>query len=218
VNSYDIETADHQDCSDGSRPLPCRGIDLFPLQQELAPRRWLVDHIGSDRLFHTFAQIGVYDKSPYFRRLSLVSSSKPLRDLSMAIVCFVATMAVTIAITIALKDQVLPDNNLTAGFLALMTGAGILGVLFYMSRVIGRIFYGPPPATETGPIGDGCLVGLAGVPSQRCTQGCTQAEISTRVSIGRGDKIRTCDPLHPMQVRYQAAPRPDRMRMIAQTG
>ncbi len=38
------------------------------------------------------------------------------------------------------------------------------------------------------------------------------------VSIGRGDKIRTCDPLHPMQVRYQAAPRPDRMRMIAQTG
>jgi hypothetical protein len=30
------------------------------------------------------------------------------------------------------------------------------------------------------------------------------------VRIGRGDKIRTCDPLHPMQVRYQAAPRPDR--------
>ena len=36
--------------------------------------------------------------------------------------------------------------------------------------------------------------------------------------IGRGDKIRTCDPLHPMQVRYQAAPRPDRNRMIAQLG
>ena len=30
------------------------------------------------------------------------------------------------------------------------------------------------------------------------------------IKIGRGDKIRTCDPLHPMQVRYQAAPRPDR--------
>ena len=30
------------------------------------------------------------------------------------------------------------------------------------------------------------------------------------IEIGRGDKIRTCDPLHPMQVRYQAAPRPDR--------
>jgi hypothetical protein len=36
------------------------------------------------------------------------------------------------------------------------------------------------------------------------------------VSIGRGEKIRTSDPLHPMQVRYQAAPRPDRMRMIAE--
>ena len=38
------------------------------------------------------------------------------------------------------------------------------------------------------------------------------------IEIGRGDKIRTCDPLHPMQVRYQAAPRPDRTRMIAQKG
>ena len=26
---------------------------------------------------------------------------------------------------------------------------------------------------------------------------------------GRGDKIRTCDPLYPKQVRYQAAPLPD---------
>lgn len=26
---------------------------------------------------------------------------------------------------------------------------------------------------------------------------------------GRGDKIRTCDPLNPIQVRYRAAPRPD---------
>ena len=26
---------------------------------------------------------------------------------------------------------------------------------------------------------------------------------------GRGDRIRTCDPLHPMQVRYQAALLPD---------
>jgi hypothetical protein len=28
---------------------------------------------------------------------------------------------------------------------------------------------------------------------------------------GRGERIRTSDPLHPMQVRYQAAPRPDRI-------
>ena len=29
------------------------------------------------------------------------------------------------------------------------------------------------------------------------------------LSIGRDGEIRTRDPLHPMQVRYQAAPRPD---------
>ena len=33
-------------------------------------------------------------------------------------------------------------------------------------------------------------------------------------SIGRGGGIRTRDPLHPMQVRYQAAPRPDRFFII----
>ena len=27
--------------------------------------------------------------------------------------------------------------------------------------------------------------------------------------FGRGDRIRTCDPLHPMQVRYQAALHPE---------
>ena len=34
------------------------------------------------------------------------------------------------------------------------------------------------------------------------------------VSIGRGGGIRTRDPLHPMQVRYQAALRPDEPRII----
>ena len=29
---------------------------------------------------------------------------------------------------------------------------------------------------------------------------------------GRGEKIRTSDPLHPMQVRYQAALRPVKQR------
>src|SRR5262252_8311033 len=33
---------------------------------------------------------------------------------------------------------------------------------------------------------------------------------SRPLSCGRGEKIRTSDPLHPMQVRYQAALRPDR--------
>ena len=32
------------------------------------------------------------------------------------------------------------------------------------------------------------------------------------MEIGRGGEIRTRDPLHPMQVRYQAALRPDRKR------
>ena len=31
----------------------------------------------------------------------------------------------------------------------------------------------------------------------------------TRLVLGRGGGIRTRDPLHPMQVRYQAALRPD---------
>ena len=35
-------------------------------------------------------------------------------------------------------------------------------------------------------------------------------------SIGRGERIRTSDPLHPMQVRYQAALRPDEARIIAE--
>ena len=32
--------------------------------------------------------------------------------------------------------------------------------------------------------------------------------------IGRDGEIRTRDPLHPMQVRYQAAPRPDGVGML----
>lgn len=32
---------------------------------------------------------------------------------------------------------------------------------------------------------------------------------SLRDPDGRGERIRTSDPLHPMQVRYQAAPRPE---------
>ncbi len=36
------------------------------------------------------------------------------------------------------------------------------------------------------------------------------------VYFGRGEKIRTSDPLHPMQVRYQAALRPDMLRIIAE--
>jgi hypothetical protein len=57
-------------------------------------------------------------------------------------------------------------------------------------------------------------VGLVGEPLKaaraRVAHRVTYLSGTDPVSIGRGDKIRTCDPLHPMQVRYQAAPRPDR--------
>jgi hypothetical protein len=37
-------------------------------------------------------------------------------------------------------------------------------------------------------------------------------------SIGRGEMIRTSDPLHPMQVRYQAALRPDEVVDYSRAG
>src|SRR6266404_3253842 len=119
---------------------------IYFLYSKNSPRAvgWLIT-LAALGFFILSRRSGVYDNSPYFRRLSLVSSRKPLRDLGMAIVCFVATMAVTIAITIAVRDRVLPDNYVTVGFLVLMIGAGVLGVLFFISRVIGRIFYGRPP-------------------------------------------------------------------------
>jgi hypothetical protein len=88
---------------------------------------------------------GVYDKNPYFRRLAVGSSRKPLRDLGMAIICFVAMMAVTIAISIGVRDKVLPDNYVTVGFLLVVIVGGIIGVLFFISGVIVRVLHGPPP-------------------------------------------------------------------------
>jgi hypothetical protein len=71
----------------------------------------------------------------------------------------------------------------------------------------------------------GNLLGYEGKPEERYAvwvdenfRGDAGDRNEGREKIGRGDKIRTCDPLHPMQVRYQAAPRPDRDRMIAQMG
>jgi hypothetical protein len=119
---------------------------IYFLYSKNSPRAvsWLIT-LAAIGFFILSRRSGVYDNSPYIRRLSLVSSRKPLRDLGMAIVCFVATMTVTIAITIAVRDQILPDNYVTVGFLAVVIAAGVLGVLFFMSGVIGRIFYGPPP-------------------------------------------------------------------------
>ena len=38
----------------------------------------------------------------------------------------------------------------------------------------------------------------------------------TLIFIGRNGRIRTFDPLHPMQVRYQAALRPDKSEIVAE--
>ncbi len=48
---------------------------------------------------------------------------------------------------------------------------------------------------------------LSGRP--RKTKGSVATLLLTLESLGRGGGIRTRDPLHPMQVRYQAALRPD---------
>ena len=53
-----------------------------------------------------------------------------------------------------------------------------------------------------------CLPLLTAAPVQ--TRQCAKKpRLSPRLLVGRDDKIRTCDPLHPMQVRYRAALHPD---------
>jgi hypothetical protein len=42
-----------------------------------------------------------------------------------------------------------------------------------------------------------------------CSKAKTSAIAEALTIFGRDDKIRTCDPLHPMQVRYRAALRPE---------
>lgn len=88
---------------------------------------------------------GVYDKNPAFRRLAMASSRTPLRDLSLAAACFVATIAVTLAIVAAVKNNVLPDNKVTVGILVVVIFAGVGGVAFFVGGVISRVLHGPPP-------------------------------------------------------------------------
>ncbi len=40
----------------------------------------------------------------------------------------------------------------------------------------------------------------------------------SRLEIGRGGRIRTCDPQHPMLVRYQTALRPDIIQYSSGSG
>jgi hypothetical protein len=118
---------------------------IYFLYRKNLPRvvGWLIT-VAAMLFFILSRRSGVYDNSPYFRRLSLAGSRKPLRDLGMAIICFIATMVVAIAVTIAVRDKELPDNNVTVGFLAAAIFGGIAGFLYFIARVIGRVFYGPP--------------------------------------------------------------------------
>jgi|HubBroStandDraft_2_1064218.scaffolds.fasta_scaffold48337_1 hypothetical protein len=43
-------------------------------------------------------------------------------------------------------ERSLPDNKATVGTLVALIFAEIAGVLFFLSGVIGRAIYGPPPA------------------------------------------------------------------------
>lgn len=88
---------------------------------------------------------GVDDKNPYLRRLAMVSSRKPLRDFALAVACLVATLAVALGIVAGIDHNVLPDNKVTWGILIVAIFAGIAAVMFFMSGIIGRVIYGPPP-------------------------------------------------------------------------
>ena len=85
------------------------------------------------------------DKNPYLRRLAMVSSRKPLRDFALAVACFVAMIAVILAILAGIDHNLLPDNKVTMGILWMVIIAGIAGVMWFMSGIITRVVYGPPP-------------------------------------------------------------------------
>lgn len=81
---------------------------------------------------------GLYDQSPTFRRLALVGSRKPLRDFGLAVACLVGTLAVTLGIVAGVDHKVLSDNKVTWGILIVAIFAGIAGVMWFMSGIIGR--------------------------------------------------------------------------------
>jgi hypothetical protein len=74
----------------------------------------------------------------------MVSSLRPLRDSVLAGICFAATLEATLGV-VGVKNNVLPDSKVTVGFLMVLIFAGVAGVIFFMSGVVGRVLYGPPP-------------------------------------------------------------------------
>ncbi len=73
----------------------------------------------------------------------------------------------------------------------------------------------PPRLARSAPIPG--RAGTGNRPGHQKQKG-LHASVQPLLSIGRGERIRTFDPLHPMQVRYQAALRPDRERNYSRTG
>ncbi|HEY6621267.1 MAG TPA: hypothetical protein VIY68_17100 [Steroidobacteraceae bacterium] len=80
---------------------------------------------------------------------AVASSNRPWRDFGLAVACFVATMAVTLGIAACVDHNVLPDNKVTEGILWAVIIAGIAGAMWFMSGIITRVVYGPPPPPET---------------------------------------------------------------------
>jgi hypothetical protein len=120
---------------------------IYCLYSKDSPRvvGWLVT-VAAVLFFILSRRAGVYSDSPDFRRLSMGSSRKPLRDLGLGVVCFVVTMAIVVAISIGVRSKVLPDNYVTAGILLAVVICGLIAILFFLSGVISRILSGPPPS------------------------------------------------------------------------
>lgn len=80
---------------------------------------------------------------------AVASSNRPWRDFGLAVACFVATLAVTLGTAACVDHNVLPDNKMTEGILWVVIIAGIAGTMWFMSGIITRVVYGPPPPPET---------------------------------------------------------------------
>jgi hypothetical protein len=89
-----------------------------------------------------------YKNYPSVQRQAAVSSRKPLRDFGLAVACFVAMMAVILAILTGIDHNLLPDNKVTERILWVVIIAGIAGVMWFISGIVTRVVYGPSPPPE----------------------------------------------------------------------
>jgi hypothetical protein len=128
------------------------------------------------------------------------------------------------------------EGNVEASMMTSAMSCVVLVTVFVLpARDLG-VWYDPVPADALGPFLVPVLIlarcaAFAGAPSRRRSayrenarqghDGSSTLPVYKRprkrpfvLDLGRGEVIRTLDPLHPMQVRYQAALRPDRTRII----